>query len=704
MLAVSGVIIVDAPPPVPANAAQFGKIAMVGELEDGPFNTATDLLTSSDQASTFGLFGFTYGSAKYRYASALKNGGTEPWNGNLWVQTAKLKWAAALMVRVDTSVGQVSITPRAYVQGTIKAPFALTVGQTFIVNANGAGNVTWTVAGVAATHKATAGTYNSFAGGEILTLTFNGGAATQVIFQASDTSLTLIIARINATFGVTVASNDTSQLRLTSTQIGSTSKVIIAASAVATTLGLTAATYTGTGDAADLSIATQAEVKAAIEAAIPLVKFTTGAAGFPRVVSKLSGTGTILIGSGTANGSLGFTAAASATAALAAAVSIPAGTRCSDGTTPVVTMQTTTVAAASTASTLIKVRPAVDDGTYAGASATTVTTLIDSPGDIEWGITNPILLTACLTATQLDSAYLTAIAATVGPGSDKTKRINGIISARQSNAIRAALKTNAVDASASGHYGRRGFLAPPNGTTAAACIQAAAPGVGAYRAEEVSYVAGGVLCTLQEMIDGGYNDGILASVDGQITRHPDALAASRWSTLTPGYNPGQFPEDPALRFDTAIFNGLESVAATWDLTTYAAFKTAGVMASEYDADTGIVFEQGCTAVDPAVDPARVDVSRKTLADFVGDSLSGILKIQAKRQGTTKRHENTITTMEGFLEQLKDDTIEKYNVSFTKDGLPTHVVMYTLAINPVQSDDVAIINLKVGPKSVELLKQ
>ncbi len=70
LLAVSGVVIVDAPPPRPVNASPFGKILVVGEFEDGEFNTPTDLLTSSDQASKFGLFGFTYGSQKYRYPCA----------------------------------------------------------------------------------------------------------------------------------------------------------------------------------------------------------------------------------------------------------------------------------------------------------------------------------------------------------------------------------------------------------------------------------------------------------------------------------------------------------------------------------------------------------------------------------------------------------------------------------------------------------
>lgn len=700
LLAVSGVVIVEAPPPRPINAAPFGRIVVVGEFEDGDFNTPTQLLTPSDQATKFGLFGYQYGSKKYQYPCAYRSGGNELWNGSGYLQTTKLVFGGGLVFcRVDTSIGSVTLTPRAFVQGTKKGPFVLDHGLTFIFDPNGTGNVTITLNAVAATHTGAAGTFNSFTGGEVLGLALDNGATFEVVFQPGDTSLTNIINRINGTYGQTIASNNAGQLRITSLKKGLGSKVVIAASAVATTLGLTAGTYNGssTSNIQDIAATTYAEFKALVDAASALGVTTTSADGYPRVVSKAGGTGTMLIGAGTANSALGFTQGSTATtAAVGADVTLPAGLRCTDGgaaATRVVTMQTKTLAKGSTGATTIKVRPAVDDGSYAGVNAADIDTLEDKPGDLEWSVTNLLALSAALTAAQLDSAYLTAIDATLGISNDVTKKINGIVSARTSDAIRARLRENAITASAKGHYGRRAFLCPPNGSSAATIIGAAAPGVGNTRAEEVAYAAGGVKCVLQELVDGGF------ASDGRYVRHPDAMLAARWASLTPGYNPGQQPEETALQYPPSIFVGLEDSAQNWDLDTYAAFKAAGVCAAEFDAQQGITFEQGVTSVDPLVDPSRVDISRKTLADLIGDSLASALKVQAKRQGTNERRDMQREGIEGFLETLKGDTIETYEVTLVE--LAVHVIEWKIDVNPINSDDVIVLNLAVGPNAVSV---
>jgi hypothetical protein len=701
LVKVSGIVIVDSPPPVAAGAAAFGKICLVGEFEDGPFATPTDILTSADQATIFGGFGFQVGTVKNQNACAKSSGGSELWNGNAWVQSAKLKFGGLTMCRVDTSVGQVALTPRAYVQGTTKAPFVLAAGQTLLFNPNATGVVTATFAAAAATVTAVTGTYTSFVGGETLVLALDQQSSFTVTFQAGDNTLAAIISRINLVYGQVIASNASSQLKLTSTKLGTGSQIIITAGAAVTTLGLTAATTNGTGDAVDITAVTQAEVVTKLQAASALVSVTTSAAGFPRIVSKLSGTGTIQVTGGTATG-LGFAVGATATtAALPAAVSVPAGTRCYDGSTTssyVLVMQTTAVAKGFLGTVSLKVRPAVDDGTYAGYAAASITTMLDKPGDYEWGVTNPALTTAALTAAQLDSVYLTAIAACQGVGNDTTKKINGIVSARTSNTIRAAIRQNAIDTSANGHYGRRAFICPPNGTSAAVIIGASAPGVSVYRDETCSYVAGGVAAFLQELIDGGY------STTGQLVRHPDVMMASRWSVLQPGFNPGQLPEDGQYRFDQTLFYGLETAAQAWTIDTYAAFKTAGVCGVEFDKDTGIMFEQGITAVDPSVDPSRVNISRKTLADYIGDSLTGVAKFQVKRQGTRLRREQLRNAFEGFLSRLAapiGQLVDSFDVKYTTDGMPANSVLWTIAVNPTQSDDVIVFNLKVGANAVAL---
>lgn len=699
LLAVSGVVIVDTPPPRPAQAAAFGAIAIVGEFEDGPFNTPTQLLQANDWPTIFGGLGYTYGGLKNRYACAKRSGGSEDWNGNAYLQSTRLRFAGVTIVRVDASIGAVVLTPRAHLQGTVKAPFNIAPGQTFIFTPNGGGPVTATFAGTAAAVTGAGGTFTSFAGGEVLPIGLDGNSSIDVTFQPGDTSLAAIITRINTVLGAMVASNASGQLKITSTRFGTGSRVVIGASAAATTLGLAVGTQIGTGDAVDLAATTLAEVKAKVEAASAAVAVSQGSAGFPRLASKTGGSGTIAIGAGTANAALGFTTGQSATAALAADVSIPAGTRVTAGTdaSRVVTMQTTTALKGSTDAVTLRVRPAVDDGSYAGQAIGTLTTLEDRPADGEWSVTNLAAVSAALTAAQLDALYLTAIDATVGIGNDVTRTLSGIVSARTSAAIRARVRQNAIDTSAGGHQGRRAFVCPPNGTTAAVGLGASAPGVGPYRAEQLSYEIGGVRCFVQELIDGGY------STTGVYIRHPDVMMAARWSRLPPGYNPGQFPEDPVDQWDKATFLGLEPVAQGWDLTTYAAFKAAGINAVEYDKDTGIGFAEGLTSVDPATDPARTTIARKTLADFIADSCAALAKFQVKRQGTTSRREQQRMAYQGFLNTLVGDVVDTYALTLTTSGLPTGVIRWDFAVNPIQSDDVIVFNLSVGPGAVELAR-
>ncbi|HEU4411185.1 MAG TPA: hypothetical protein VFS43_38385 [Polyangiaceae bacterium] len=705
--AVSGVVIVDEPPPVAANAAPFGNVCCVGEFEDGPFHQVTPILSSRDFPRLFGGLGHDYGGKRYQHACAVRSGGTEPFNGSGYVQLARLPFGKLSICRVDTSIGQVALTPLAYVQASGKlAPYALSAGQTLSWERDGVSR-TATFAATAAVKDGAGGTFTSFTGGEQIQIELNDQPAVTVTFLAGDDTQPEIISRINAAFGFALASNNAGQLRLTSNQLGTGSAVRVLTSAAATTLGLNNTRASGTGDAANIAAATFAEVAAKVTATDAGSAARQGPDGLLRLVSLTAGAGTVRVLAGTANAALGLadqTGGAVTTAALRADVVIPAGTRvrgAGGDATRVVTMQTTSAARGSTATVPLKVRPALDDGTYAGLASGQATTLEDKPGGEEWAASNPQALSAALTAAQLDSAYLAAISATLGTSDDRTKKLNGIVSARQSNAIRGAVVSNAVSASANGHYDRRAFVCPPNGTSAAAALQAAAPGVGAYRDEAVSYVPGGVRCFLQELVDGGY----VTEAAPEIVRHPDALYASRYSTLGPGLNPAQFPEDPALRFDATTFPGLEPAAASWDVITYAAFKAAGVTAALFTNATGVVFGDGVTSVDPLQDPSRVNVARRSLAGFIGDTCAELALVQVKRQATQRRVDNTRTAIEGFLDTLvepRGEVLSSYDVQANPGDAPG-ITEFTIAASQVSSADTILFNLKVGPNAVDLAR-
>jgi len=653
---VSGVVIVDSPAASSQATPPFGTICVVGEFEDGPFNTPTRI-SSAASRSGFGGFGYTYGSSKYQYPCALRSGGSEYFNGNAFVQIANKTFGGLVFCRVDTSIGEVTFTPRAFTQSTLKPPFVLANGLTFIYSANGASDVTVTFSATAASLTGTGGVFSNIVGGETLQIGLDGANPVTVIFQSGDNNVNAVVSRINATLGLSVASVSGTQLKLTSTTQGTGSSVTVVHNSTSAAFGLTSGsnvTVYGTGDAYNIAQMTFAELKTKIEAN-PAVQLTQSSDGFVRLVSKTAGSGTIQVKNGTANAALGFVAQSSpSTAALSKATTIPAGTRVRSGSnlaTRVVTMISTDVAAGTTNPVSIKVRPAVDDGSYAGVSANAIDTLEDRAGDFEWSVSNPNALSAALTAAQIDDRYRTAINATLGYTDPVKKSIDGIVSARQSNAIRTALRQNAIDATSLGHNARMAFICPPNGTTAAQAQGNAAPGVGAYRSELVVYCLGSQDWQLPELIEAGYAD-----KDGNVVCHPDVGLAARWSCLTPGFNPAQLPEDPALRYPPSVCTGLGDECKSWDVSTYASFKTSGISASFYD-ENGLTYEQGVTSVDPAVDSAKTSIARQTLAGFYGNFLAGF-KTQSKRQLDPIRRNLILTAIEAFqMARVQEKTVE-----------------------------------------------
>ena len=148
--------------------------------------------------------------------------------------------------------------------------------------------------------------------------------------------------------------------------------------------------------------------------------------------------------------------------AMTATTVVPAGTVCTAtaGATPVVTMQDLTFALGATAAQTVLVRAAQDDGTYAGAIAGA----IDVSTNGLFTVSNAGAITAALSESAINALYVTAIANTVdlnGVSHDT----NIIVSARQSNAVRAEVLANALAASAGGCFGRMGCVRPPLGTT-----------------------------------------------------------------------------------------------------------------------------------------------------------------------------------------------------------------------------------------------
>jgi len=227
-----------------------------------------------------------------------------------------------------TSVAIAGADDAATLLGTGEGSFALTVGNTFIVNPNGEGEQTWTVAGTAGVSTGDTGCSidMSAALDNKLAISVDGDEAEEVTFDWSagggcDSGAKIAAemqTKIRALGGkkalVTVV-HSTDHYVVTSADFGTASAVNIteAASSNCTEelkLGATfgASEAAGTGDAALLSEATAAECAAKI-AALDATLANTAAEGL-KVRLNATGTGgssSLVVGNGTENTELGFT-------------------------------------------------------------------------------------------------------------------------------------------------------------------------------------------------------------------------------------------------------------------------------------------------------------------------------------------------------------------------------------------------------------
>lgn len=430
--------------------------------------------------------------------------------------------------------------------------------------------------------------YGAIANGDTLTLGNDDGANFVVTFQASDTTQANIISRINSYAGYAMArAIDGTHIELRSNKNGGQVRVVSASGSVLTNLAFSAATVSGTA-------------------------LSPG--------------------------------------------NIPAGTvvQTSDGTKKYVTMQdvAVTVAAISgvTASGVgpysVKVRPALDDGSGTSATAGTVVALERAIDLGSFKVENTSTINAALSESAIDAAYVSAIDATDDPNG-VSHDANVIFSARQSNAIRKRLRTNAIESSADGCFGRMALVRPPLGTTKAMALSnSAEPGVGAYRDQRVVYCYPGANTFVPLIAQRGTAGGAGFTADGNVDVGADGFMASVLSQLPPEENPGQ-----VTSFMSSV-NGLESSpnVQNFKIGDYTNFRAKGIAALRMD-DGVAVFQSGVTSVDPSVTPQLRNIARRRMADFIQDTLARRAKAFGKKLATFVRRKAMTNEIRVFLEQL-----------------------------------------------------
>lgn len=711
LLEIESVNILDLEPPASITGIGSGTVLCVGEFENGPF-TQYEVTGASDFARTFGSFGFTYDGvqgnnpcARSRRADAAVS--PEFWNGNGFVQLANKKFKRLILQRIDTSVGSVSFTRLASLLGAVGPTFALATGDHLDCDPGGTGVVTGTFTGAIANYLGGVGAYPTlFTGGEKMNVTIDNGVTGKQIgpitiyFEAADQSQAQVISRINAYLGFTCASDGGGgKIRMVGRVKGTGGDVTINSidAGVTAKTGLAAGPTAGTGNVFDLDAVTVAEVHTIMHAASVLISADTDIDGRVRLYAAVSLT---VDAASTATG-FGFTIPDSSSAAVGSAGVIPAGFRVRDaGGNEWVTMQDVTIVAGTVTVSgagpySVKVRPATDDGSAAGALAVAVNVVPFQPDFACFTVQNPASLSAAKTESQIDAAYVTAIGTTKALNK-AGKQANFIISARQSNIIRSALRQSALEASSEGCYGRKAVIRPPLSATRATMRSSGQPGVGAYRDQRVYYSPIGHTTFISQMTALGAAGGAGYADDGIVNVGADSLLASVMSQLPPEENPGQE--------NTFMSAALGLVDATTNpdvqdmtIVDYTLFKSAGCCALIFD-DGMPSFQSGKTSVDPLVHPNLQNISRRNMADFLQDSIALRLKAFGKKGNTRGRRAVILAEINAFLDSLKKgERIDGYKLTPLSDAAEIARGMFRIGkkVRTISSLDSIVLESTVG---------
>lgn len=661
LLAIEAVNVIDLAPPSPATGVGSGNVLCVGEFEDGGFAAGGDapewvgdpgtleVFSSQDLENRFGGFGYTYGSSKYNNPSARRHL-SEYWNGNGFLKLRYSRTKRLMISRVDTSVGTVAFSPLAVITGSVAGPFNLAVGDLITATTNTGGPdsstaLTAAAASVAGSVFATTG----FVGGETISITIDNNAAINVVFTAADQTAAQVAARINLVLGFTSATAAGGAVTIAGLIQGTSGRVILANVTTGTLalFGHAAGTTAGTGSVGNIDAVTATEVAAIgnASAALTSINVAMRATSDGRVVVYCSsaGTGTINITSTSMATILGLTTGSTVKAGQHDGGLIPAGTRVrTSGGLEWVTMQTLTIAAGSNASPnvgphVVKVRPALDDGSVAGASASAVNVVVDQPSFAEMKVSNPSALSAALTEPQMDVAYEAAFDATLSLTAP-TREVNYSVSARRSDAVVRKGRANAIQASEGGLYGRKFITGAPLGYS----LAQARTDVANWRTDRLFYTYPGWQVRIPEIAFKGTAGGAGFTADGIITVRADMPLATICSQLPPENNPGQ-----QTNLIDAFFQ-VESVGVNFGINEYKALKAAGICAPRKDRVSGSIYQSGITS---DLTSGRVTQLRRKMADFIQDSQAELLIPYIKMPATQARRDSVRAVLEQFLSGL-----------------------------------------------------
>ncbi|HVH97149.1 MAG TPA: hypothetical protein VM869_00500 [Enhygromyxa sp.] len=227
LLSVASVNIIDSAPPSLPLGAGTGTVLVIGEFEKGPLEIPTEVTSESDREATFGGFGWAIAGNPHAGPVAQQSGGSEAWNGSGFITLANKRFNRLVVQRVDNSAGTVQFQRLACLTGGA-GPFQADDADEAVFEIDG--GPTTATATLSAGKAEITGVGASFPvalGGMTIILQVDDDDAKIVTFTDADVALADVIARINARFGSTIASNSGGQLKLSSVRAGSRARIEI---------------------------------------------------------------------------------------------------------------------------------------------------------------------------------------------------------------------------------------------------------------------------------------------------------------------------------------------------------------------------------------------------------------------------------------------------------------------------------------------
>ena len=563
---IEGVVIIEEQPPPIITGTGTGMVTIVGEFEDGPFNTPYQVTNSVDFQKTFGTFGYNqpvynisnygigykqisnksivnYPCACYRQADQLP----EYWNGNGFIALTQKTFSALTVIRVDTTVGTVEFSPCAVITSAPGPTFNMNNPEMIIFM-----GTHWLSPIILEFTQGNAVTFE-----DIATVAFQ---------QQEDLPVPY--------------------LQISQNNDGSISFTNLFDGAAGT---LTVISYTGT-----------------------VLGLVTG-----QTASATSVNGVIPAGTPISNLRTDMSRAGVVTASLVTAQSVKV-TANNNG--PYIVPVRPAIDNGS--------YEGIDPWNIDYGNVTALTKPI--PGLGIWLVKNPLPIGAALTEEQIDVNYQTAIAASENVSNvvSKTNIIfsarqsNVIRHTLENDAIFASSEGCYGRMSI--------IRPPLGSTTRLMATSESVSdypmSVCNYRSKRTIYTYPGVRVNISQIQALGTSGGIGFTSDGNIDVGADSWLACIMSNLDPEENPGQTTDYADAVIGIESGNPDVQVLGMQD---YINFKTAGICAPRMVNGT-CIFESGVTSVDPNVYFNLRNIARQRMADYIEDSLAAVMNQYIKK--------------------------------------------------------------------------